>query len=120
LENRGHASQWMDWYIAELHPPMTTLFWQLIRTSPDKRDPAAVNKAIESCSRLWTVLDTHLAKHNYLLGDDLSMADIPVGCSAYRWHSMDFPRPELPALKAWWTRLSDRPLYKTHVMLPLT
>ncbi|MEM9630399.1 MAG: glutathione S-transferase family protein [Pseudomonadota bacterium] len=120
LENRAQASQWMDWYIAELHPPMTTLFWQLIRTSPEDRDAAAIDKAIENCSRLWTVLDNHLASHTYVLGTDISMADIPVGCSAYRWHNMDFPRPDLPALKEWWTRLADRPLYKQNVMLPLT
>ena len=29
----GH--QWMDFYIASLHPVMTTIFWQLIRT-PDE------------------------------------------------------------------------------------
>ncbi|MES0880565.1 glutathione S-transferase family protein [Roseibium sp. SCP14] len=120
LESRSRAGQWMDWYIAELHPPMTTLFWQLIRTSPEDRDAVAVDKAIESCSRLWALLDNHLASHSYLLGDELSMADIPVGCSAYRWHCMNFQQPELPALKAWWTRLANRPFYRKHVMLPLT
>ncbi|MCV0425404.1 MAG: glutathione S-transferase family protein [Roseibium sp.] len=119
-ESRGHANQWMDWYLAELHPPMTTLFWQLVRTSPSNRDVAAIESAIEKCSALWQVLDNHLSSRPYLLGDQLSMADIPVGCSAYRWHCMEFPRPDLPSLRTWWTRLTERPSYKSGVMVPIT
>ena len=114
------AGQWMDWYLTSLHPPMTTLFWQLIRTDPDKRDAAKIAAAIESCTTFWTMLDAHLAGREFILGDRLSMADIPLGCSAYRWHSLAFDRPDLPNLKAWWARLADRPAYRAHVMLPLT
>ncbi|MVO17535.1 glutathione S-transferase family protein [Parasedimentitalea huanghaiensis] len=116
----GHANQWMDWYQTALHRPMTTLFWQLIRTSPEQRDQAAVDSAIKECAGFWKMLDHHLADRDYILGDHLSMADIPLGCAAYRWHSMNFERPGLPALKNWWTRISERPAYQTHVMLPLT
>ena len=119
-QKRGHASQWMDWYLTELHPSMTTLFWQLIRTPPAKRDQAAIDGAITKCSKAWAMLDQHLGANTYILGDEISMADIPLGCAAYRWHVLDFDRPELPALKAWWTQLSGRPAYRQHVMLPLT
>jgi len=117
---RGHASQWMDWYLSSLHPPMTTLFWQLVRTPPGDRDPEATGSALRDCAVLWTILDRHLAGRSFILGDRISMADIPLGCSAYRWHCMDFDRPDLPALKAWWQRLADRPAYRDHVMLPIT
>lgn len=119
-QKRGHANQWMDWYQTALHRPMTVLFWQLIRTKPEHRDRTAIKAAILECSGFWVMLDQHLAKGAYILGDEISMADIPLGCAAYRWHKMDFERPDLPNLQSWWGRLSNRPEYQAHVMLPLT
>jgi len=117
---RGHASQWMDWYLTQLHPPMTTLFWQLVRTQKEEQDQDAIQTAIKTCASFWQMLENHLADRSYVLGDDISMADIPVGCSAYRWHNMEFERPNLPNLEAWWKRLAERSAYKTNVMLPIT
>jgi glutathione S-transferase len=48
------------------------------------------------------------------------MGDVPLGCAAYRWHTMDIKRPNLPNLKRWWESLAVRRAYKEHVMLPLT
>lgn len=119
-QKRGHASQWMDWYQTALHRPMTTLFWQLIRTEAEHRNQVLIEAAIAECAVFWTILDKHLALGPFVLGDDISMADIPLACAAYRWHSMDFERPNLPALRAWWNVISERPAYQNHVMLPLT
>ncbi|WP_244303547.1 glutathione S-transferase family protein [Roseibium sediminis] len=117
---RALANQWMDWYIAQLHPPMTTLFWQLIRIAPDSRDLAALHGSINTSEVYWTLLDAHLKGRTYLLGDRISMADIPLGCSAYRWHSMTFERRDLPHLAAWYHRLTVRPAFRENVMLELT
>jgi len=114
------ANQWMDWYLTTLHAPMTTLFWGLIRTAPEDQDWATINQAAEDGARIWSILDRHLADRDYVTGTDLTMGDIPVGCAAYRWHCMDFQRPELPNLKRWWDQLNERPAYREHVMLPLT
>jgi len=118
--NRGLANQWMDWYLTSLHAFMTVIFWQLIRTSPEDRDDLAIRSATEQAADLWAILDQHLADRDFVLGDHPSMADIPVGCAAYRWHEMAVDRPELVNLKSWWQRLADRTTYRQHVMLPLT
>ncbi|NIZ61745.1 glutathione S-transferase [Sedimentitalea sp. CY04] len=119
-QKRGHANMWMDWYQTALHRPMTVLFWQLIRTKPENRDFAATEAAIGECANFWAMLDQHLTERPYILGGEPTMADIPLGCAAYRWHSMGFERPDLPALRTWWGCISERPAYKEHVMLPLT
>lgn len=118
--DRALCGQWMDWYLTTLHAPMTVIFWQLIRTAPEDRDHAAIAAAIEEASPVWAILDKHLKNRLYILGDELTMGDVPLGCSAYRWHTMDFTRPDLPNLKRWWDRLAERDAYKEHVMLPLT
>jgi glutathione S-transferase len=110
----------MDWYIANLHPSMTVIFLQLIRTHETERNNAAVATALVEASKEWSILDKHLEDSAYILGDELTMGDVPLGCAAYRWHAMDIKRPNLPNLKRWWESLAVRSAYKEHVMLPLT
>jgi glutathione S-transferase len=33
---------------------------------------------------------------------------------------MEFERPDLPNVKAWWDRLAERRTYRENVMIPLT
>lgn len=120
VAEQAKAGQWMDWYLTSLHPHMTTLFWQLIRTDTAARDESKIEGAIAASAKFWAMLDRHLNHTPFVLGDHLSMADIPVGCAAYRWHCMDFTRPELPNLQRWWESLCARETYKKNVMVPLT
>lgn len=116
---RALAGQWMDWYITKMHPPMTVIFWALIRTAPEDRDMDAVDKAVSQAAELWTLLDAQLAGADFVTGDEPSMADIPAGCSVNRWYTMEVDRPNLANLEAWHKRLKDRASYQEHVIMPL-
>src|SRR5919197_4157345 len=39
---RARANSWMDWQLTVAHPPLTPVFWGLVRTPPEKRDHAAI------------------------------------------------------------------------------
>lgn len=119
-KGRALASQWMDWYLTAMHPPMTVIFWQLIRTKPEDRDRKAIDDAVAKASRLWGIVDKHLAARPYITGDQPTIGDIPAGCSVNRWYQLDIARPKLANVEAWYGRLTQRPAYKKHVMLPLT
>jgi glutathione S-transferase len=118
-QSRARAGQWMDWATFTLVAAMTPVFWGLVRT-PENADPAAISAGIEKCQAAFRLLDGELAGRDYLLGPELTMADVPVGCAAYRWHAMDVPHEALPHLEAWYERLRARPAYRERVMLPLT
>ena len=120
LEERAHANQWMDWYLTTLHLHMTVLFWQLIRTSAEMQNKTNIETARIEAAKLWAILDRHLETHPFIIGKNITMADIPLGCAAYRWHSLDIERPHFKHLEKWWNTLCDRQAYKEHVMLPLT
>lgn len=120
LVARGRANQWMDFYLTNMHAPMTVIFWQLIRTTPEKRDAAAFNKAVLDASKFWKIIDSTLANRPYLAGNAPDMGDVPLGCSAYRWNTMTFDKPDLPNVKAYFERLSARKAYQKNVMIPLT
>lgn len=119
LAARATADQWMDWQQTTLQPDMRTVFWGLVRTSPEKRNKGEIAAAVESLEGIWARLDGHLRGRAFVAGDRLSMGDIPVGAMCYRYHALDVERPKLEHLAAWYERLKLRPAFCTHVMIPL-
>ena len=60
-------------------------------------------------------LDAHLAADNaYLAGENFTIADVPCGLMVHRWTVVDFDKPKLPALAAYYQRLCERPGFGKH------
>jgi glutathione S-transferase len=117
---RGLADQWMDWMVTVIIPPLIPVFLGLIRTQPEERDNDAIAAAANTMSERWTILDAHLAGRDFVAGDSLTIADIPVGCACYRYYAMDIPHPPLANLEAWYQRLQARAAFREHVMIELS
>jgi glutathione S-transferase len=120
IEDRALANLWMDWQQTTLGPTLGPPFWQLIRTPAAERDDVAIEEGGAACALLYQQLDGCLAGKSYLVGERFTMADIPLGAVTYRWFGLDLPHPEVPNVSAWYERLSQRPAYQQHVMLPIT
>lgn len=119
LRRRAEAERWMDWQLSALGPAITPVFLGLIRTPPDKRDPAAIEAGRKRTAQMFAILDAHLAGRQYVAGDSLSVGDIALGIFAYRWFNFPVERPEIKNVGAWYERLTRRPAFKQHVMLPI-
>jgi glutathione S-transferase len=116
---RATADGWMDWSQTALQPAfLTGVFWGGYRTPEALRDEQAVAAALERTHRLMARLEAQLERRDYLLGEALSLADIPVGTHLYRYFGMEIDRPALPCVEAWYERLKARPAYAEHVMVP--
>lgn len=116
---KARVDQWMDAQQTVLNRPMSQVFWGLVRTPPDKRDLAAVSAAIEETTKAWRMIEAELQRHDYIAGSTFTACDIPWGVHAHRWFGMDYlglTRPEMPALRAWYDRLCQRPAYQAAVM----
>ena len=120
VKRRGRSEMWMDWQQTTLLPDMTVVFWGLIRTPDAQRDQAAIAAAAERLGATWQILDQHLATRRFVTGDSLTIGDIPVGASCYRYYGLPIARPQLPHVEAWYRRLKERPAFREHVMLPIT
>ena len=116
---RADAERWMDWQLSTVYPHMPTIFLGLIRTPPDKRDMAAIGAAIERVTDVLAVPETRLAERDFLAGGRLTMADIPLGISIYRFFKMVADRPSFPSIEAWQSRLESRPAFEEFVAGPL-
>ena len=117
---RGNADKWMDWKLSFLQPPMTPLFWNLVRTPPEQRNHEVIRNSQAEAEKMFRVLDAHLTGRDYIAGNRLTIGDIPAGAMTYRWYGLDIERPDLPGLRAWYERLTHRQAYDDHVMLPIT
>lgn len=119
LQTRANADRWMDWQQTTLWSVLRIAFHQLIRTPDDRRDLAAVDKAVKGGGDALKILDAWLAGKQFVCGDQFTMGDIPVGFVAYRWFALDIVRISLPNVEAWYERLCERPGYREHIMIPL-
>jgi len=120
IETRAVADAWMDWQQTVMVAPMQPLFWGLVRTPPEQRDPAALERARLQAAVVLARLDQRLKVAPYVAGPAFSMGDIPAGAMVRRWFGFDIERPDLPHLEAWYRRLQERPAYRRHVMVPMT
>lgn len=112
----GRADMWMEWFQNNPYPQFIALFYQLVRLPRDERDAAKRDHAIKVVSENFAILDRHLSDRDFVSGNTFTMGDIPVGSALYRYYTMDFDRPNLPALAAYYDRLSQRPAYRETVM----
>lgn len=120
LRARASIDRWMDWQQTTLNRPQSVVFQGLIRTAPERRDPAAIAAAVTEAARCWTLLDGILSRVPYVAGPVLTLADIALGVHVHRWFSFDLVRPPQPHLRAWYDRLLARPAYRQHVAQPMS
>ena len=115
----AEASKWMDWaftFLASMRP----VFWNLVRTPPEKRDMAAVEDGRKKCAQLAGMLDAALSGRRYVAGDGFTMGDIPVGCHMHLWLRLPLERPRHPNLEGWFARLLERPAYRKIVDIAIS
>jgi glutathione S-transferase len=115
---RSQSDRWMDWSQTVLEPDlMIGVFWGLIRVPEAQRNWSLIQEKLARCSSHFLLLDRMLADHSFFLGEDISLADIAIGTTLYRYFSLDIERPALPRVEAWYDRLQKRPAYREHVMV---
>ncbi len=118
---RALADQWMDWQQTTYNPFVGPIFINMIRTPPEKRDMALVERSRQSATETARILDAQLGRNAYVAGDHFSIGDIPVGISTYRFWAMVPEHPPLPHLQRWYDAVSARQAFRDHVAaVPLT
>jgi glutathione S-transferase len=120
VKRRADAERWMDWTFTFQKEFQRPIFWPLVRTPPEKRDPNAIEAARQTCIGLLAIPEATLSTREYLAGDSFTMGDIPLACHAQLWMRLPIEQPAQPNLKAWFDRLCARPAFKRIVDTPLS
>ena len=107
LEGEARAWQWSLWAVTEVDRGVNIWSLHAVRLPPAERDAGRRDEALKVLSAPFKVLDAALAKQQYLLGADFTVADLNVAAVVSRAVDMDLAAT--PNLKAWLTRCLERP-----------
>ena len=121
LKVRARAQMWMDWQLSVMGPAITPVFWQMIRTAPEKRDAAVIAASKEKTVTAARIMNAQLGRTRFLAGDEFSYGDIPLGIMIYRYVQLIPERPATANLDRWYGAISAREAFKAQVAsVPLT
>ncbi len=112
---RARVDQWLDWQASDLNRSWSYAFMALARKSPEHGDAQQVAASITGWTRFMQVLEQQLQHSGgYVAGADFTLADIAVGLSVNRWFGTPFEHAPLPAVAAYFERLTERPGFRTY------
>jgi glutathione S-transferase len=112
---RARVEQWMDWMATELNIAWRHAFMGLVRRSPTHQDAAAIAASAAEWNRQMRFLEQALqASGGYATPLGFTLADIVLGLATHRWVMTPIEHAELPAVRAYYERLSQRPAFLTH------
>jgi glutathione S-transferase len=119
VEARAQVDMWAEWAKQNIVVPFTGgIFLQLVRTPEAQRDLGQVARTVKALTKPLAIAEARLAQHPWICGEAMTLADIQMGNVLYRYHTLPFERPELPALSAYYERLTQHAPYAEHVMVP--
>ena len=107
--DEARAIQWSFWGMTEVEDSLIQIFVHKIMLPEDQRDLALVASAGEKLQRPLAVLDGHLAKRDYLLGSDFTIADLNLAGTLATANVAKFDLSEFENVSRWLAACTDRP-----------
>jgi len=115
---RAQIDKWAEWSKINIVPNFTgAIFWRVVRTPPSKRDPIAIDNAVQNLNKFLARADQQLSKHDFLVSDEFTLADIQFGHCLFRYHDIDITRKDFTHLRRYYDALTNRPAFRQHVMV---
>ena len=120
-KRRAGVDRWLDWTLSTMQPVDRPVFWALVRTPPDKRDMAAIQRDVDAEAVVWRIADAQLASRRFIEGDDFTLADIALGAYARRWLGVEgVSKPKLAHLDRWFAQFATRPGFVRFIAPPMS
>ncbi len=116
MRMRADIGRWLFWSLAhwggEACQPL--LFQRFVKNllNLGQPDEAAIAKGIEAFNKEAKMLDAHLAKQKYLVGDTLTLADFAVAAPLFYAKQGEFPLGPYANLRSWFERVSALPCWR--------
>lgn len=114
---RADIVRWQSWALAhwgkEACEPLIfqRIVKQVLNAGPP--DEAAIAAGTEQFKKCAKVLEGHLSKQPYLVGNGITIADFSVAAPLFYADRGGFPLGEFPKLREWFGRVSSLPCWKT-------
>jgi len=112
------CSSWLDWYSNAFpsNSAMGALCTHLVRLPPEKANMELARKMNEKVVLQFQFLDDWLQTRKFMMGEEFTIADIPIGVELCRWLAFSgIDKPDLPNLLHYFDRLKARPAFALQV-----
>lgn len=123
LRGRVAALEWLTWQVAGLGP-MLGQNHHFNMYAPEKI-PYAINRYVNETNRLYGVLDQRLARREFIVGDEYSIADMAAYPWIVPWERQGQTLSDFPNVARWFDAIRQRPATirayeraKAHVATP--
>jgi glutathione S-transferase len=110
------AEQWMDWQQLNFAPPVSVIFNNTVRSTPEACNAAAVKVAETQAADAARIADSWLARHDWFAGAEFSFGEIAMGALMWRYMGLSCAKPETPHLLEWLEALEQREAFRRTVM----
>jgi glutathione S-transferase len=116
VRKRADITHWMCWQLAHFGggacQPLTfqRLVKKILNLGPP--DAAAVAAALDAFDRDASLLEAHLTKQQYLVGNALTLADFSVAANLCYAAQTEMPLGRYPHVQAWYERVSSLPAWR--------
>jgi glutathione S-transferase len=112
---RADIARWQSWQLAHFSKEgcEPLIFNRLVKKllNLGAPDEAAVAKGDECFNKEAKVLDAHLAKQPYLVGRELTLADLSVAAPLFYSKEADLPVGAYPRVQEWFNRVAALPCW---------
>lgn len=107
--------RWMSWGMCHWAPVLRTFMYEYMVQPLIHRQPTnteAVARASKTFSSLAAILESHLQKNSYMLGDTLTLVDFSLGVYLVYHKMSHVPLGDFPGLLAWYESLERLPAWQ--------
>ena len=114
-QGQARVQQWLNWSAIHWGPAIRPFFFERIikaRYGMGPADEAAVAKATEEFPKVADVLENHLKAHQFLVGDQLTIADFALASSSPYLGMAGVPLDKYPHIKAYGERITSSEAWK--------
>lgn len=109
---RAGVVRWQSWELAHYNQALGTLVYETLlkpQLFQQPGDQALIAKALERLGRHAKVLERCLADRDYLVGDELTLADYSVAHIEPYYEALPFDWTPYPSIRAYYARMSANP-----------
>ena len=106
---RAQVLQWQFFEQYNLEPPLSTSRFIVKDLGRPKKHEQILQAKKASGYKALQVMETHLEKHEWMVGDSITIADLSLFGYAHVAHEGGFGLSDFPFIMAWLKRIKDHP-----------
>lgn len=121
MRAQAEVDQWLCWELAHYNQAFGSLAWESVALPKffgKEGNQAVSDDCVEKLKRYAGVLEAHLEGRNYMVGDDITLADYAIIHIEFMKEAVPFDWSPYPNVNAYYERMRVTPHWKSTAVAP--